>query len=168
MEHNITVTHNYAPTAFFKTMVDGQGDLVKSTYRTLERNEVEGTRCPTTYDLFNLFTSKYPLEPAPLVDSTRRLMAITGRHHRFLVDTVNATQAMRDRAKAAGVIIIADYMNERWDAPVLKGIKGIFYLIGRAENNVAKLHNRQHSCFCSDSLTGQYDKCSYISTTVVL
>ena len=127
MEYNITVTHNYAPTASFKTMVDGQGDLVKSTYRTLERNEVEGTRCPTTYDLFNLFTSKYPLEPAPLVDSTRRLMTITGRHHRFLIDTVNATQAMRDRAMAAGDIIITDYMNERWDAPVLIGI---FCLIG--------------------------------------
>ena len=30
MEQNIIVTHNYAPTASFKTMVDGQGDLVKS------------------------------------------------------------------------------------------------------------------------------------------
>ena len=81
--------------------------------KTLEKNEVDGTRCPITYDLFNLFTSKYPLTPAPLVDSTRRLMTITGRYHRFLIDTDNATQAMRDRAKAAGDIIITDYMNER-------------------------------------------------------
>ena len=40
-------------------------------------------------------------------------MTITGRYHRFLIDTDNATQAMRDRAKAAGDIIITDYMNER-------------------------------------------------------
>ena len=46
IEQNMTVTYstnNYAPTASFKTMVDGQADLVKSTYRTLEKNEVEGT-----------------------------------------------------------------------------------------------------------------------------
>ena len=64
-------------------MVDGQGDLVKSTYRTLEKNEVEGTRCPNTYDLFKLFTSKYPLTPDPVPDATRRLMTITGRMHRW-------------------------------------------------------------------------------------
>ena len=51
-------------------MVDGQGDLVKSTYRSLERNEVEGTRNPTTFDLFELFTSEYPLLPEPVADAT--------------------------------------------------------------------------------------------------
>lgn len=71
-KNNILVTHNYAPTASFKTMVDGQGDLVKSTYRNLERNEVEGRRCPTTFDLFKLFTSKYPLSPEPVADANKR------------------------------------------------------------------------------------------------
>ena len=80
-EYSITATHNFAPTASFKTMVDGQGDLVKSTYRSLEKNEVEGTRCPNTYDLFKLLISSYPLTPDPAPDSTRRLMTITGRLH---------------------------------------------------------------------------------------
>ena len=42
------VTHNYAPTASFKTMVDGQGNLTKAFYRRLEKSEEEGTRCPTS------------------------------------------------------------------------------------------------------------------------
>jgi hypothetical protein len=168
MEHQITVTHNYAPTASFKTMVDGQGDLVKSTYRTFEKNEVEGTRCPTSYHLFELFTSKYPLTPSPPIDSTRRLMTITGRMHRFLIDTVDATTIMRQRAATAGDVIITDYLNERWDAPVLKGIKGLFCLIGRAENSVPNLHSREHACFCNDCMTGNYSDCLHQSTTGIL
>jgi hypothetical protein len=168
MEHQITVTHNYAPTASFKTMVDGEGDLVKSTYRTLEKNEVEGTRCPTSYNLFELFTSKYPLTPPPPVDSMRRLMTISGRMHRFLIDTVDAITLMRQRAATQGVVIITDYLNERWDAPVLKGIKGLFCLIGQAENNVPKLYSREHACFCKDCMTKNYSDCLYQSTTGVL
>lgn len=60
IELNITFTHNYALTALFKTMMDGLGHVTKSLHRKLERSEEEGTRCPTTYDLFKLFTSKYP------------------------------------------------------------------------------------------------------------
>ena len=47
---NMTVTHNYAPTASFKTMVDGPGNVTKGLYRRLERNEEEGTRCSTSYE----------------------------------------------------------------------------------------------------------------------
>ena len=59
----MTVTHNYAPTASFKTMVDGQGNVTKAFYRKLERSEEEGTRCPTTYQLFLLFAMKHSLSP---------------------------------------------------------------------------------------------------------
>ena len=57
-DYNVVVTHNYAPTVSFKTMVDGQGNVTKAFYRKLERSEEEGTRCPTSNDLFKLFTSK--------------------------------------------------------------------------------------------------------------
>lgn len=56
-EMDMIVTHNYAPTASFKTMVDGQGNVTKALYRRLEKSEEEGTRCPTTYDLFQLFST---------------------------------------------------------------------------------------------------------------
>ena len=65
----VTVTHNYAPTASFKTMVDGQGNVTKAFYRKLERSEKEGTRCQTTYQLFLLFVTKYPLTPGVVEDS---------------------------------------------------------------------------------------------------
>ena len=160
-EYSITVTHNFAPTASFKTMVDGQGDLVKSTYRNLEKNEVEGTRCPNTYSLFQLFTSKYPLTPDPVPDASRRLMTITGRLHRFLVDTVDATEGMRERAESDKDIIITDYMKDRWDAPVLKGIKGIFCLIGRHDNHEATLHSREHACFCDKCMNALFNDCTH-------
>lgn len=164
-EYSITVTHNFAPTASFKTMVDGQGDLVKSTYRNLEKNEVEGTRCPNTYDLFQLFTSTYPLTPEPVPDVTRRLMTITGRMHRFLVDKIDATQGMRERAESKKDVIITDYLKDRWDAPVLKGIKGIFCLIGRHANDEAKLHSREHACFCEKCMIGSFNDCTHQLTT---
>ena len=65
-EFKIIITHNYAPTTSFKTMVDRQGDLTKSTYRRLEKSKIEGTRCPTYYDLFKLFTSDYPMTPVEI------------------------------------------------------------------------------------------------------
>jgi hypothetical protein len=164
-EYSITVTHNFAPTASFKTMVDGQGDLVKSTYRSLEKNEVEGTRCPNTYDLFKLFTSSYPLTPDPAPDATRRLMTITGRMHRFLVDTSNATADMRLRADSKNDVIITDYLKDRWDAPVLKGIKTIFCLIGKDDEQEAKLYSRDHSCFCESCMLGLYGDCTHQLTT---
>ena len=155
-EYSITVTHNFAPTASFKTMVDGQGDLVKSTHRNLEKNEVEGTRC-----LFHLFTSKYPITPDPVPDASRRLMTITGRLHRFLVDTVDATEGMRERAESDKDIIITDYMKDRWDAPVLKGIKGIFYIIGRHDNHEATLHSREHACSCDKCMNALFNGCTH-------
>jgi hypothetical protein len=36
---NMVITHNYAPTASFKTMVDGQGNVTKAFYRKLGRSE---------------------------------------------------------------------------------------------------------------------------------
>lgn len=89
--HFLTVTHNYAPTATSKTMVDGQGFVTKSLYRKLERSEEEGTRCPTTYDLFKLFTSRYPITPTEIDDEKICLMTVTRRYQRFLVDIADAT-----------------------------------------------------------------------------
>jgi hypothetical protein len=160
-ELHTIVTHNFAPTASFKTMVDGQGDLTKSTYRSLERNEVEGTRCPTSYDLFKLFTSDYPLTPAEIPDEKKRLMSITNRMHRFLIDTADCTVEMRERAEIKKDVIITDYISERWDAPALRGIKSIFCLIGREEDGMAKLYSRSHTCFCQDCMKGQFESCLY-------
>jgi hypothetical protein len=95
----MAITHNYAPTASFKTMVDGQGNVTKAFYRKLERSEEEGTRCPTTYDLFKLFTSKYPMTPEVVEDQQRNPMTITRRFHRFLVDKVDGTPTMIERAR---------------------------------------------------------------------
>ena len=163
-EFSIIVTHNYAPTAAFKTMVDGQGDLAKSTYRKLEKDEVEGTRCSTSYDLFKLFTSEYPMTPADVPDLEKRLMTITNRKHRFLVDKADSTDEMNRRAASEKDVIVTDYIGERWDAPVLRGIKSIFSLIGRAENDIAKLYSRSHACFCQSCMEGDFNGCSQVHT----
>ena len=107
-DFNVVVTHNYAPTASFKTMVDGQGNVTKAFYRKLERDEEEGTRCPTSYDLFKLFTSKYPMAPDVVEDSQRNPMTITRRFHRFLVDKVDATPDMIERATKEKDVIISE------------------------------------------------------------
>jgi hypothetical protein len=145
-------------------MVDGQGDLAKSTYRKLEKDEVEGTRCPTSYDLFKLFTSDYPMTPADIPDIQKRLMSITTRKHRFLVDKADSTDEMNTRAESEKDVIVTDYIGERWDAPVLRGIKSIFSLIGRAENNTAKLYSRAHTCFCRSCMEGDFEGCSQVLT----
>lgn len=67
----VFIAHFYAPIATFKTVVDGQGDVTKRTYRQLEREEVEGTRCPTSYDLFLLFAEKYPITPKVTADKDK-------------------------------------------------------------------------------------------------
>lgn len=85
--------------------------------------------------------------------------------HRFLVDTVDATQEMRERAHSEKDDLITDYLNDRWDAPVLKGIKGIFCLIGRSENDEAKLCSREHACFCKECMNGCFSECTHQSTT---
>lgn len=103
------VTHNYAPTASFKTMVDGQGDLAKSTYRKLEKEKIEGTRCPTSYDLFELFTSDYPMTPAEIPDEKKRLMTITNRKHRFFIDKADSTEEMNTSADLKKDVIVTDY-----------------------------------------------------------
>lgn len=167
-DYTITVTHNFAPTASFKTMVDGQGDLVKSTYMSLENNEVEGTRCPTTYELFELFTSSHQLIPPPISDANRRLMSITGRMHRLLIDKTDVTEEMKQRALTKKDIIITDYLNERWDATAVRGIKGVFNLIGKGETGELKLYSREHACFCDTCMTGNFEGCVYHLTTGIL
>jgi hypothetical protein len=96
---NMAITHNYASTASFKTTVDGQGNVEKASYRKLKRSEEEGTRCPTTYDLFKLFTSEYQMTPEVVEDQLRNPMTITRRFHRFLVHKVDATPEMMERAR---------------------------------------------------------------------
>ena len=167
-DYTLTVTHNFAPTASFKTMVDGQGDLVKSTYRSLEKNEVEGTRCPTTYKLFELFTSSHQLISPPISYANRRLMSITGRMHRLLIDKTDVTEEMKQRALTKKDIIITDYLNERWDATAARGIKGVFNLIGKGETGELKLYSREHACFCDTCMTGNFEGCVYHLTTGIL
>ena len=162
---DIVVTHNYAPTASFKTMVDCQGNVTKALYRRLERSEEEGTRCPTTFDLFKLFTSKYKQIPKHVEDDKKNALTITNRYHRFLFDDCDATEEMRERAKGKGDIIITSYNEEKWDAPKVFGIKKLFCFIGTVEGDEAKLHSREHSCFCQNCIEGDFKDCLYVETS---
>ena len=164
-ELDMIVTHNYAPTASFKTMVDGQGNVTKALYRRLERSEEEGTRCPTTYDLFKMFTSRYPQTPKAVEDSKKNALTITHRYHRFLVDDCDATQEMRDRARVKGDVILTHYNEEKWDAPRLNGIKSLFCLIGTVKEGKELLHSREHSCFCQKCIAGDFKDCFFAETS---
>lgn len=164
----IIIGHFYAPTATFKTLVDGQGDVTKSGYRELEKKEVEGTRCPTTWDLFKLFTSKYPMTPKHVEDKNKQTMTITNRYHRFLVDKEDATPEMIERANTKGDVIITDYILKRWDAPKLKKIKSLFALHGVVEDGSPKLYSREHACFCSKCIQGEFKCCLYPETSGML
>ena len=158
-ENNITVTHNFAPTASFKTMVDGQGNVTKALYRRLERSEEEGTRCPTSYDLFKLFTSKYELIPGVVENSKKNPMTIIGRRHRFLVDAADATPEMVQRSIHQRDVIITNYIDERWDAPPIKNIKTIYSLIAKCEEGKVRFRSRPHACFCDGCIQGHFEEC---------
>ena len=158
-ENNITVTHNFAPTASFKTMVDGQGNVTKALYRRLERSEEEGTRCPTSYDLFKLFTSKYGLIPDVVEDQKKNPMTITGRRHRFLVDVADATPEMIQRSIHQKDVIITNYIDERWDAPPIKNIKSIYSLLAKCEEGKVRFRSRPHACFCDRCIQGHFEEC---------
>ena len=155
------VTHNYAPTASFKTMVDGQGNVTKSLYRELERSEEEGTRCHTSYQLFLLFASKYPITPLLVDDSNKNPMTITNRYHRFLVDICDATPEMILRAEVEKDVLLTDYIGKRWDAHPIKGIKSLFSLIAKAQDGQVKLFSREHACFCKDCMEGNFSSCQH-------
>ena len=43
-------------------------------------------------------------------------------------------------------------------------MKSIFSLIGRAENGVAKLYSRAHTCFCQNCMEGDFEGCSHVLT----
>ena len=160
-----TVTHNYAPTASFKTMVDGQGNVTKAFYRKLERSEEEGTRCQTTYQLFLLFVTKYPLAPGFVEDSKKCPMTITNRYHRYLVDIRDATPDMIRRAEVEKDVIITDYIGERWDAPPIKGIKSIFSLIAKKDGGTVYLHSREHACSCANCMKDNFGECIHADTS---
>lgn len=85
-------------------------------------------------------------------------MTITARMHRFLVDDESATEKMRNRGQLEKDVIITNYANERWDVPVLRGIKILFCLIARAEENGGKLYSREHSCICDKCLRGKLEE----------
>ena len=155
----MTVTHNYAPTASFKTMVDGQGNVTKAFYRKLERSEEEGTRCQTTYQLFLLFAMKHSLSPEVTEDSKKNPMTITNRYHRYLVDIRDATPEMRQRAELEKDVIITDYIGERWDSPPIKGIKSLFSLIAKEKDGNVYLHSREHTCFCQHCMEEKFSEC---------
>ena len=164
----MVVTHNYAPTASFKTMVDGQGNVTKSLYRKLERGEDEGTRCQTTYQLFLLFVNRYPIIPEFVEDIKKCPMTITNRYHRYLVDIHDATPEMLERAEKEGDVIITDYINERWDAPPIKGIKSIFSLIAVEVDGQVNLLSREHACSCEQCMKGYFIGCLHSGTTGLL
>lgn len=164
----IIIAHLYAPTATFKTLVDGQGDVTKAKYRDLENKEVEGTRCPTTWHLFKLFTSKYPMTPQKVEDADKQPMTITRRYHRFLVDIADATPEMTKRAEEIGGVIITDYIAKRWDAPKLKKLKSLFALYAAVEDGAPKLFSRDHACFCIECSKGNFKGCLYPETSGIL
>ena len=160
-EMDVVVTHNYAPTASFKTMIDGQGNVTKALYRRLERSEEEDTRCPTTYDLFKLLTLTYPQVPKEVDDCKKYDMTITHRYHRFLVDECDATEEMKERARLKGDVIITHYNEEKWDAPKVNGIKKLYCLIGTVKDGKEVLRSREHSCFCQQCMAGYFEDCLY-------
>ena len=162
------VTHNYAPTASFKTMVDGQGNVNKSLYRKLERGEEEGTRCQTTYQLFLLFVDRYPIILEFIEDAKKCPMTITNRHHRYLVDIHDATPEMLVRAEKGKDVIVTDYLNERWDAHPIKGIKSLFSLIATKVDGQVNLLSRKHACACEQCMKNNFFGCLHIETTGLL
>lgn len=143
-------------------MVDGQGNVTKAFYRKLERSEEEGTRCPTTYQLFLLFVNRYPLTPEIVEDQKKSPMTITNRHCRYLLDIAVATPEMKRRAALENDVIITDYIGERWDAPVIKGIKSIYSLIAKPEEDGVHLYSREHACFCLRCMDDNFIKCLYL------
>ena len=92
-------------------------------------------------------------------------MTITNRMHRYLVDNENATEEMRNRAELEKDVIITNYAEERWDAPVLIGIMKIFCLMARVEDDAGKLYSREHSCFCDKCVKGKFEECTQTVTT---
>ena len=161
----MTVTHNYAPTASFKTMVDGQGNVTKAFYRKLERSEEEGTRCQTTYQLFLLFAMKHPLSPEVTEDAKKNPMTITNRYHRYLVDIKDATPEMIQRAEVEKDVILTDYLDKRWDSPSIKGIKSLFSLIAKEKDGKVYLHSREHTCFCQHCMEEKFSECLHADTS---
>ena len=86
-------------------------------------------------------------------------MTITDRFHRYLVDISDATPEMILRAAVEKDVIITNYIEERWDAPVLKGIKSLFSLVAQVEDGKVNFQSREHTCFCKHCIGGNFAGC---------
>ena len=66
-------------------------------------------------------------------------MTIARRYQRFLIGIADATPEMILRAEREKDVIITDSIQDRWDAPPVRGIKSIFCLIASNQNGEIKL-----------------------------
>ena len=78
--YNKEIVHVVAPTATFKTVVDGAGRNAKHFHRTMEKLEMDETRATNAYELCNVLRKKMP-QPKPHKKTASELLTFTSRHH---------------------------------------------------------------------------------------
>lgn len=60
------------------------------------------------------------------------------------------------------------YLNERWDAHPIKGIKSIFSLIATKVDGLVNLLSREHACSCEQCMKNNFFSCLHTETTGLL
>ncbi len=165
-----TVEHRFAPTACFKTTVDGAGITTQDTtthfahllagndakawLRRNEVNETTGCRAYTARLAYEACSRLMKAPPERILDKCT-LHSFSSRTHLYLVDKHDATDV--DRADQNTVL--TDYYGDRWDAKVVDGISQVYATLTISSDNqhcqygdlsVRKMYIKPHVCGCKE------------------
>ncbi|KAJ1441120.1 hypothetical protein B484DRAFT_427184 [Ochromonadaceae sp. CCMP2298] len=163
VDFDIRVEQQVAPTANFKTNVDGEGMVEKYTMRRLERAEVEGARAKNARGVFEAL--KLHMEPPALRDiKTCPLQTVTRRFQRLLVDVNNAIEGDEE----AEDVIITDYEHEKYDCVPMGGKPGIastYMFATTPQLGTGKVLFKTLACWCAACMRLDDAGCLFKTTT---
>lgn len=161
-QFSLSIEQTFAPTATFKTSVDGAGNDAKVLIRQLERWEKVGCRASTAREVFHVLKREMP-QPPERDEQVCALGSFTRRHHILLVDR----SAAQDGDAAADDILVTDYAAERWDCKRLDGIQSVYAIRAEPTPQQPAVFFRSHRCWCDVCLGGARDGCPLTSTAGV-
>lgn len=159
VKYAVWMEHTFAPTATFKTAVDGAGNDTKQLIRKQERWETDGCRAVTARDVFEILKLRMA-QTTSRDEHTCALGSFTARHHRFLVDA----HSKQPGDIEASDIIVTDYALERWDCDTLKGIQSVYAIRADPTHNTPCVSFRAHRCWCAQCRSGHSDSCPHSAT----
>jgi hypothetical protein len=160
-KYNVTMEHVVAPTAAFKTIVDGEGKVAKALMRRLERES--SSRAGNPRKVFEEQRAHMPHEVPP--SKNPQLMEINKRFQRLVIHPSDELEGDRDRDD----ILMVDFAQEKYDCKPLEAAARIstrfMFRATPAQGEAKQVQFKTLPCWCNDCLDGNFAQCQQIAIT---